>query len=47
MSATRPPTIAVVGAGDAPPDVVALAEQVGRAIAARGAWLVCGGLGGV
>ena len=47
MTAERPPTIAVIGAGDAPPDVLALAEKVGRAIAARGAWLVCGGLGGV
>ena len=43
----RPPTIAVIGAGDAPADVVALAEEVGRVIAVRGAWLVCGGLGGV
>ena len=47
MSEARPPTIAVIGAGDAPSDVVALAERVGRAAADRGAWIVCGGLGGV
>lgn len=39
--------IAVIGAGeqDAPTDAVA--EAVGRALAERGAVLVCGGLGGV
>ena len=39
--------IAVVGAGDAPPPVVRLAEEVGRALASAGAVVVCGGLGGV
>jgi uncharacterized protein (TIGR00725 family) len=41
------PSIAVIGAGDAPADVCALAFEVGRAIATRGAVLVCGGRGGV
>jgi uncharacterized protein (TIGR00725 family) len=43
----RAPVIAVIGAGEAPPDVVELARAVGREIAARGAVLVCGGRGGV
>jgi uncharacterized protein (TIGR00725 family) len=37
----------VVGPGRADPDLVAAAESVGRALAARGAVVVCGGLGGV
>lgn len=37
----------MIGAGDAPEAVLALARAVGRGIAARGAALVCGGLGGV
>jgi uncharacterized protein (TIGR00725 family) len=42
------PCIAVVGAGrDASPGVLAAAEEAGAAIAAAGATLVCGGLGGV
>jgi uncharacterized protein (TIGR00725 family) len=41
------PSIAVIGAGDASDDVCALAFEVGRAIATRGAVLVCGGRGGV
>ena len=41
------PFIAVIGAGDAPAEVRALAVEVGREIAAHGAVLVCGGLGGV
>jgi uncharacterized protein (TIGR00725 family) len=41
------PFIAVIGAGDAPAEVRALAFEVGREIAAHGAVLVCGGLGGV
>jgi uncharacterized protein (TIGR00725 family) len=36
----------VVGPGEAGPEVVAAAETVGRVLAARGAILVCGGLGG-
>ena len=39
--------VAVIGAGDAPAGVRAMALAVGREIAARGAVLVCGGLGGV
>lgn len=39
--------IAVVGAGDADGNTLALAEQVGRLVALRGAVLLCGGLGGV
>lgn len=41
------PWIAVVGPGEADADEVARAEAVGAAIAAGGATLVCGGLGGV
>jgi uncharacterized protein (TIGR00725 family) len=41
------PSIAVIGAGDAPAEICALAFEVGRAIATRGAVLVCGGRGGV
>jgi uncharacterized protein (TIGR00725 family) len=36
----------VVGPGEARPEVVAAAESVGRELAARGAVIVCGGLGG-
>ncbi len=43
----RAPVIAVIGAGDAPPDVLELARQAGSEIASRGAVLVCGGRGGV
>ena len=39
--------IAVAGAGVAGPELAALAEEVGRLLAARGATVVCGGLGGV
>jgi uncharacterized protein (TIGR00725 family) len=39
--------VAVVGAGEASPEVEAAAEQVGRGLAEAGAILVCGGLGGV
>src|SRR3954447_14160252 len=39
--------VAVVGAGDAAPDELAVAERVGRGLAEAGALLVCGGLGGV
>lgn len=38
--------IAVIGSSDADPETVALAAEVGRTIAAKGAVLVCGGLGG-
>jgi uncharacterized protein (TIGR00725 family) len=36
-----------VGGSDAGPDVVAVAETLGRELARRGAVVVCGGLGGV
>ena len=39
--------MAVVGPGDAGDDVAAQAEAVGAALAAGGAVVVCGGLGGV
>jgi uncharacterized protein (TIGR00725 family) len=41
------PYVAVVGSGEAPREEVELAEAVGRGLAARGAVVVCGGLGGV
>lgn len=43
----RPVRIAVAGAGICGPELMALAEQVGRAIAAADGVLICGGLGGV
>lgn len=42
----RPPQVAVFAASDGPPEMLAAAEAVGRALAARGCVLVCGGLGG-
>ncbi len=42
-----PAYVAVVGSGDAPRDELEVAEAVGRAVAERGAVVVCGGLGGV
>ncbi|MGO8873096.1 MAG: TIGR00725 family protein [Acidimicrobiales bacterium] len=39
--------IAVIGASDATPPEAAAAEAVGAALAAAGAIVVCGGLGGV
>ncbi len=39
--------IAVIGGSDAKPQHVALAEEVGRELAQRGATVVCGGLKGV
>jgi uncharacterized protein (TIGR00725 family) len=39
--------VAVVGASDASDDDLAVAEDLGRELAARGAVVVCGGLGGV
>lgn len=41
------PAVAVVGPGEATPAELAVAEEAGRLIAAGGAILVCGGLGGV
>lgn len=46
-AAVRRRRIAVCGAGRDEPDVNLLAERVGQGIAAAGAVLVCGGLGGV
>jgi uncharacterized protein (TIGR00725 family) len=39
--------IAVIGASDAPDDICAMAREVGREIASRGAVLISGGRGGV
>ncbi len=39
--------IAVIGSSDAKPEHAALAEEVGRELARRGATVVCGGLKGV
>jgi uncharacterized protein (TIGR00725 family) len=44
---THGPYVAVVGAGVASPDELAAAEEVGRGLAAAGAVVVTGGLGGV
>jgi len=41
-----PVLIAVIGENDPPPGLAHLAEEVGGEIAAAGAVLVCGGLGG-
>jgi hypothetical protein len=46
MTGADTPYVAVVGAGDAPPDDLAAAEEVGRLLADAGAVVVCGGLGG-
>ncbi|MBW1991258.1 MAG: TIGR00725 family protein, partial [Deltaproteobacteria bacterium] len=43
----NPCYIAVIGGGEADPDLLALAREVGREIARQGAVLLCGGLGGV
>ena len=39
--------IGVIGAGDCSDEICELAEKVGQGIAAAGAVLVCGGMGGV
>lgn len=39
--------IGVIGGSEVPPQVAALAEEVGREISRRGAVLVCGGMAGV
>jgi uncharacterized protein (TIGR00725 family) len=44
---TQPVYIAVIGGSDTSPETAALARQVGREVAARGAVLLNGGLGGV
>lgn len=43
----RAMVLTVIGAGDAPEDICAMAREVGREIASRGAVLVNGGRGGV
>jgi uncharacterized protein (TIGR00725 family) len=43
----QPVYIAVIGGSDVGPETAALAREVGREAAARGAVLLCGGLGGV
>lgn len=43
----NPLYVAVIGGGEASPDILALAREVGREVARRGAVLLCGGLGGV
>ncbi|MEW5748982.1 MAG: TIGR00725 family protein [Candidatus Thermoplasmatota archaeon] len=40
-------SIAVIGGGQCTPEEAALAEEVGREMAKRGASLICGGLNGV
>ena len=39
--------VAVIGGGEADQEVLALAREVGRELARRGAVVICGGLGGV
>ena len=39
--------VAVIGGGEADPEVTAMALEVGRELAHRGAVVICGGLGGV
>jgi uncharacterized protein (TIGR00725 family) len=43
----KPIYLAVIGGGEASPGNLALAREVGREVARRGAVLLCGGLGGV
>ena len=43
----QPVYLAVIGGSDISPETAALALEVGREVAARGAVLLCGGLGGV
>ena len=47
VSERRKPLIAICGAGQCDGGIAALAEIVGRGVAAGGATLICGGLGGV
>jgi len=42
----RPARVAVVGPGEAGPELARQAEEVGRLLAERGAIVLCGGLGG-
>lgn len=43
----HPLYLAVIGGGQAAPEILDLAREVGREVARRGAVLLCGGLGGV
>lgn len=43
----NPHYLAVIGGGEASPEILALAREVGREVARQGAVLLCGGLGGV
>jgi uncharacterized protein (TIGR00725 family) len=43
----QPVYIAVIGGTEVSAEIAALAREVGREVAARGAVLLCGGLGGV
>ena len=43
----QPAYIAVIGGSDISPETAGIAREVGREVAARGAVLLCGGLGGV
>jgi hypothetical protein len=43
----QPVYIAVIGGSDIGPETAAMAREVGREVAKRGAVLLCGGLGGV
>ncbi len=45
--ASGTPYVAVVGPGEAAGDELAAAERIGRGLAAGGATVICGGLGGV
>ncbi|MGH7771229.1 MAG: TIGR00725 family protein [Candidatus Binatia bacterium] len=47
MEKRKNPQVAVIGSSDANPELVALATEVGRIIASKGAVLICGGLGGI
>ena len=48
MPSSAPPRyVAVIGSGEANLEVAALAYEVGRELARRGAIVICGGLGGV
>ena len=43
----RKPIIGVIGAGQCSSEIAALAMDVGREIARKGGFLLCGGLGGI
>lgn len=47
MGSGRQPVLGVIGEGDCSPELYAMAEEVGRLAAQRGAVVVCGGLLGV